>query len=222
VNVIIITGPKHSGKTSAGLALIKLLSGTGNFRQAADSAEPCFADLDELIEQRTGKSPRTLYKEGREIFQKAEAEALAFLVRKAVLPFSSAGGAAVCGSDPANAAPPSPAALVIAAGGGIIDNEQALALIKKTSGVIPVFLDVSADTAWERINASARLDGELPPFLKTENPGETHQTLHEQRAAAYRKLARIIIEADGKSPEEIAGEIVFMLGKPEFIRPGPG
>jgi shikimate kinase len=188
VKVLIITGPKHSGKTSAGLALVKLLSAAGNSRPAADSAEPRFTDLDELIERRTGKSPRALYKEGREIFQKAETEALAFLFGKAGLPLSSA-------------------ALVIAAGGGIIDNEQALALIKKTPAAIPVCLEVSADTAWERINASARRDGELPPFLETENPRETHRVLHERRAAAYRKFARIIIETGGKSPGEIAEEI---------------
>jgi shikimate kinase len=196
VDFIIIVGPKHSGKTSAGLALTKLLSGTGDFRRAADSTEPCFVDLDELIEQRTGKSPRTLYQEGRDIFQAAEAGALASLVGKAAVSLSSSGKAA---------------ALVIAAGGGIIDNEGALALIKKTSGAITICLDVSADAAWDRIDASARRDGGLPPFLKTGNPGETHRALHERRAAAYRNFARIIIKAEGKSPEEIAGEINKLL-----------
>jgi shikimate kinase len=213
--IVIIIGPKHSGKTSAGLALAKLLSGADKIRPAADSAEPCFADLDELIEQRTGKSPRALYKEGEGIFRKAEAEALAFFIGKAALPFSSAGGVAAHSRAPADAPPPSPAALIIAAGGGIIDNEQALSLIKKTSNAIPVYLDVSAATAWNRIKDSARRDGELPPFLKTENPGETHRALHERRAAAYRKFARIIIEVDGKSPEEIAKEIQVKSGLPK-------
>ncbi|MDR1587494.1 MAG: shikimate kinase [Treponema sp.] len=200
MDIIIITGPKHSGKTSAGLALTKLFSGADGFRRAADSAELCFVDLDELIERRTGRSPRALYQENRDIFREAEAEALASLIGKAAVPLSAPGKAAV---------------LVIAAGGGIIDNEQALALIKKTSGAITVYLEVSADTAWNRVDASARRDGGLPPFLETENPRETHRALHERRAAAYRNFARIIIKAEGKSPEEIAKEIQVKSGLPK-------
>jgi len=60
---IFLTGPKHSGKTRAGKALASLCL--------------CeFIDLDELITLRTGKSARQLYIEGKEIFQKAEAEAV--------------------------------------------------------------------------------------------------------------------------------------------------
>jgi shikimate kinase len=207
VDVVIIVGPKHSGKTSAGLALAKLLSaarqrgrkkrpgkGADGLRRAADSAEPRFVDLDELIERRTGKSPRTLYREGRDIFHAAEAGALASLIGEAAVPPSGRA-----------------AAPVIAAGGGIIDNEQALALIKNTPGAVTVYLDVPAGAAWARIEASARRDGELPPFLKTENPKETHRALHERRAAAYRNFARITVEAGGKSPEEIAEEISSLL-----------
>jgi shikimate kinase len=69
--------------------------------------------------------------------------------------------------------------------------------------VIAVFLDVSAKTAWERICRA----GELPPFLKTENPEETHRLLHERRASAYRQLVSLVINAEGKSPGEVAKEI---------------
>ena len=165
---IILTGPKHSGKTSAGKALAALCS--------------CdFIDIDELISRRTGKSPRQLFSESPAIFQKAEAEA-----------------AALAGTDSAEGQ------RVIAAGGGIIDNPDAVAALKKT-GVI-AYLSISVGSAWERIANSA--DGELPPFLKTENPQETHRLLHERRAAAYLHLANIVIEAGGKTPEEIAVEIL--------------
>ena len=167
---VILAGPKHSGKTSSGRVLASLLS--------------CdFIDLDELISQRTGKTPRQLFNESPESFKKAEAEAMAALTG------SGAGRR------------------VIAAGGGIIDNADAVSILKK-SGAVIVCLNISADCAWERISASE----ELPPFLKTEDPRETHRVLHERRAAAYLQIANIVIEAEGKTPERIAGEIGEKLG----------
>jgi len=173
---IILLGPKHSGKTSVGKALALLLSGNSQLHE--------FVDLDDYIEQRSGKSPRALYIEGQEIFRQAEAEAIEALFRPEMTPpFSS---------------------LVVASGGGLADNPDALALLAKHTAVIPVFLDVSAETAWERIAAA----GTLPPFLNTEDPQNTHHSLHERRAAVYRQLASLVIKADGKSPQEIAQEIL--------------
>ncbi|WP_461255570.1 shikimate kinase [Treponema sp. R80B11-R83G3] len=167
---IILMGPKHSGKTSTGKALASLFS--------------CdFIDIDELISQRTGKSPRQLFSEAPAIFQKAEAEALT----------------ALADLDGAKRR-------VIAAGGGLIDNGEALSILKK-SGAVTVYLDISAENAWDRIAAG----GELPPFLRTENPRETHRALHERRAAAYLQIANIVIEAGGKSSHVIADEIFSRL-----------
>ena len=168
---VILTGPKHSGKTSAGMSLASLCS--------------CeFIDIDDLIQQRTGKSPRQLYSEGQAVFQKAETEAMA----------------AISGDDGGEGR------RVIAAGGGIIDNEEAAAALKK-AGTKVVYLDISAECAWGRIAKS----GELPPFLRTENPRETHRVLHERRAAAYLRIADIVIEAGVKTPQEIAEEILGHL-----------
>jgi shikimate kinase len=164
-----LTGPKHSGKTSVGKALASLCG-------------CAFIDLDESITERTGKTPRELYREGSGIFQKAEAEALAALLNS---------GTAERGR-------------IIATGGGIIDNSEALALLKNSAAVL-VYLEVSAHTAWERITAHS--GGELPPFLQTGNPKETHRELHERRAAAYRQLAEMVINAEEKKPEQLAEEI---------------
>jgi len=170
---IVLVGPKHSGKTSAGKALASLLS--------------CgFVDLDELIAQRSGKSPRALYGEGPEIFRKAETEALAALLESEM-------------AKPASS-------LVIAAGGGLVDNPDALSVMRRFP-IVTVFLDVYAKIAWKRIRA----ERELPPFLRTENPERTHRTLHKRRTAAYRRVASLVIRADGKSPQKIAHEISYKL-----------
>ena len=177
---IILTGPKHSGKTSAGKALALL----GLFE---------FIDIDELILQRTGKTPRELFNCAPEIFKKAEEEAAASLF---IANNTNLGGKR----------------RVIAAGGGIIDNPQAVSIIKKSDAKI-VFLSISANKAWSRISA----DGELPPFLQTENAclaacemssEEIHRALHEKRAAAYLQIADFIINAEEKTLEEIAAEIL--------------
>jgi shikimate kinase len=168
---IILAGPKHSGKTSAGRALAQLCSCS-------------FIDLDDQILRITGKSPRQLFSESPAVFQKAETEAMEAVASAKI----EAGQGR----------------RIIAAGGGIIDNSDAVAIIKKSYAVV-VYLNVSADVAWRRIANSAK--GELPPFLRTENPQETHRSLHERRSAAYLQIANIVIEAEEKTSKEIAVEI---------------
>jgi len=167
---IILTGPKYSGKTSAGKTLASLFSSK-------------FVDLDELIFERTGKTPRQLYIESPSDFQKAEADAITAL-------FSE------------NRACPKRQRYIIATSGGIIDNPIAVSILTSCDAKI-ITLKVSAECAWDRISAC----GELPPFLQTETPRETHYALHLRRTAAYENITNIIIEAEGKTPEEIAIEI---------------
>jgi shikimate kinase len=174
---IFLIGPRHCGKTSAGRALAALCSIP-------------FIDLDELIAERGGKSPRALYAEGPEFFRKAEAEALASVFE-----------------------PKTPALCVVAMGGGITDNSAAIALLKKNKTALPVYLEITPKLAWERISRA----GELPPFLKTENPRETHRMLHERRAAACLRLARLVIQAEGKSPGAIADEIAAAVFQEGYI-----
>jgi shikimate kinase len=172
VQIVLLTGPKHSGKTMAGRAL-------------ADVWEGRFIDLDELVEKRTGKTPRALFKEGPEIFKEAEAVVLAEIVR-------------------------SREKIAAAAGGGLIDNSGALEVLKKSRNIFVVCLEVGAGTAWNRILGTAA-GGELPPFLQSANPRETHRLLHERRALAYRTIAHAAINAEDKSPDEIAGEIICLM-----------
>jgi shikimate kinase len=180
--IIVITGPKHSGKTSVGRAAASLLGGG-------------FIDLDQRIEAETGKSPRALFKEGPGVFRRAEARTLAGLI-------GDAEGQTPC--------------RVIAAGGGIIDNPAAMALLTREAGFILVYLEVSAETAWERIRRAAGKSGELPPFLQTQNPRETHRRLHERRGAAYKKAARFVLAGENKNPGDIGAELLGLLR--EFLK----
>ncbi|MDR0539444.1 MAG: shikimate kinase [Spirochaetaceae bacterium] len=143
-----------------------------------------FIDLDVEIESVSGRTARELYEEGVDIFRAAETAAL----RQAL---SAASGTV----------------LVIAAGGGITDNTPAMALLKESRAAL-VFLRVSAKTAWERIRARP-----LPPFLRTKNPEETHRLLHERRNANCKKAAAYTIEAEGKTPVQIAAEIAALFEK---------
>jgi shikimate kinase len=183
MGIILITGPKHSGKTSVGRVLANLL-GAG------------FTDLDELIERQTGKSPRTLYNEGPDVFRLAETRALASILQEIT---------------------PKAEAMVVAAGGGLIDNPGALELLRQPgfSGItlVTVYIEVTADTAWERINGATQQTGELPPFLNTENPRETHAALHARRGAAYREFASLTITAEGKTAEDIGREIAARIAR---------
>ncbi|MDR2136051.1 MAG: shikimate kinase [Treponema sp.] len=220
--MIIIVGPKHAGKTSAGKALARLWegggaeiggaggnspgsggAGGGGPEAAALGAAARFIDLDELVESREGASPRLLYRAGPGVFRKAEAEALRSLLEGAKLE---------------RAAPEGGCVTIVAAGGGLADNREALELLN-TSRALVVYLEVPAGTAWGRIRAAAELTGELPPFLDTENPQETHRLLHERRGRVYRELAEITVAA-GDSPEETAARILrrLMDGPPGEIR----
>jgi shikimate kinase len=198
LKIILITGPKYSGKTTVGLALAELLRAG-------------FVDLDRLVETQTGKSPRTLFKEGPGVFRQAETRALASLL---------AGAALGSGQTQAGAT-----VLVAAAGGGLVDNPGAMELLGQPAGgaATMVYLEVSEDTAWERIHREALESGEWPAFLQVEDPRETNAALHARRGRAYREMAAFTVNGEGKSPSAIAGEIALRLAPaaPRSQSPAP-
>ena len=187
--IILITGPKHSGKSLCA----KALNETTGWEAV---------DLDETMEVQTGKTPRELFVLGQEIFKKAETLALS----SALQFYEEKSQSFRC-----NQRLRQDRIRIIAAGGGLIDNNDAMALLTEPQvpprEIIVVYLDISAETAWQRISA----EGELPPFLNTGNPREVHLTLHNRRAEAYKAMAGIIVSAENKSPEEIAREIAGFL-----------
>jgi shikimate kinase len=183
--LIIIVGPKHSGKTCAGKALARL------WEEVRPPGTAVFIDLDELVEEREGKSPRLLYREGPEVFRRAEAAALRALLES---PPGESGKAEIT---------------IAAMGGGLADNREALELLRNSRTAL-VYIEVSVETAWERIKAAADRTGELPPFLNTGNPRETHRLLHQRRARVYRELAALTVMARN-TPEETAAALLQQL-----------
>jgi shikimate kinase len=203
METILLVGPKHSGKTSAGRALVR-------FWTEKNDPAAVFIDLDELVEERTGKSPRALYREGPEIFRKAEAEALRNIFDRTGDRDENRPGLSGVPGDKRGAG-----LLVLAAGGGLADNGEAMDLLKssapgRSGRIFTVYIEVSPETAWERIEAAVEKGGELPPFLKTENPRETHRRLHQRRGAIYREIADLTVRA-GETPEETAAFILRSL-----------
>ena len=183
MSLIILLGPKHSGKTSIG-------------RELARRFKMPFYDLDQLIEEKTGKNIRELYKAGEELFRREETAGMAALLQKKT--FEEPGGREV----------------VLALGGGIIDNPHAMALLQrelqKSTGHCTVYLEVSSETAWNRI----AVQGELPPFLEAETPPvskEKHCLLHERRAGDYKKIATYCLFAEGKSAAELAEDLYNLI-----------
>jgi shikimate kinase len=151
-----------------------------------------FFDLDDEIRQSTGKTARELYIEGKDSFQAAERDALAGVFEKTDA--SADNGWAV-----------------IALGGGFIDNQAALALLQARPCRVVVYLALSAETAWRRIEASAAADGSLPAFLRTDNPRVTHREIHRRRAAAYQKIASFTINTGHTTVAETAAAIAAAL-----------
>ena len=96
-------------------------------------------------------------------------------------------------------------ARVIACGGGIvIDAAQRLLLLKRCHAV---WLEVTIPEAWRRVAASGR----VRPLLHGTAPEDTLAMLLARRAALYSEVARIRIATDGRSPRDIAGDVIDSL-----------
>lgn len=122
---IVITGFMGAGKTTVARALARLLR--------------CDAlDLDDLITEREGRTPRHLIDEdGEAFFRDAETRALAFALA-------------------------SSAARIIATGGGAWTIERNRALIAAHADCISVWLDAPFELCWERIGG----EDDARPFAR--------------------------------------------------------
>ncbi len=95
--------------------------------------------------------------------------------------------------------------MVISLGGGLPLRDENRALLQKAGKV--VYLKTTPETVYERVK-----DDTTRPLLQCEDPESRIKELMEERRERYEAAADLIVETDGKTPEEIVGEIIDKLG----------
>ena len=94
---------------------------------------------------------------------------------------------------------------VISLGGGLPIREKNRELLKRAGKV--VYLRTSPETVYDRLKGD-----DTRPLLKSENPLARIKELQDKRGQIYEDAADIIVDTDGKSPEEVANEIIAAIG----------
>ena len=98
--------------------------------------------------------------------------------------------------------------LVISTGGGLVLKKENNEVLQKNGKI--VFLRATLDTLSTRL----KVDGERPLLqTSTENIRDRLARLLAERSPIYEHVADYIVDVDGKTPEEIAKEIVQMTNK---------
>ncbi len=153
-------------------------------RQLAERLAWSWIDADVEIERRAGKSIRQIFaEEGEPAFRSLEAAVIADL----------------CGRQQ----------LVLAAGGGAplrAENRQAM----RHSGRV-VWLTAVPETILARMSADATTP-ERRPSLTEMPPLEEIVQLLSRREPIYRQTAHFIVDTEGKTPDQLADEILGRLG----------
>ena len=171
---IVLTGFMGSGKSTIGRSLAERLGWR-------------FVDLDNVIEERDGRSVARIFAEsGEPAFRVKETEALA----------SSLGESH----------------LVIALGGGALEtpaNRRALATASKTS---IIFLNAEFDTLYERCRQQIAngADSGLPvrPLLGDREAAAARLT---RREPIYREAAHVILDTTSQRPDESVDALLAIL-----------
>ena len=96
--------------------------------------------------------------------------------------------------------------LVIATGGGLVLKKENSDLLQKSGKII--FLRATRETLAERLRADAKR-----PLLQNAS-GDLYERLTllmKERTPIYERVAEYIVDVDGKTPEEIAREIITII-----------
>ncbi len=96
--------------------------------------------------------------------------------------------------------------LVIATGGGLVVCKRNVNRLKKNGRI--VYLRASVQTLTQRL----RTDTERPLLQNTDVRKQLESTL-KKRGPIYEGAADIAVDVDGKTPEEIAAEILERIGQ---------
>ncbi len=93
---------------------------------------------------------------------------------------------------------------VISCGGGCVLREENVAAMRESGTV--VLLSATAETIYERIKNQGNR-----PLLAGQPTREKIAAMMEERRAAYEKACDVTVSTDGKSPGQIAEEIIGMI-----------
>ena len=181
---IILMGIKHCGKSTQGKLIAKQFSCS-------------FFDTDDIITERTGRTPRDIYSQsGKDAFLEAEADACDFLAQNATTP------------------------CVIATGGGICNNQAALDLLKQLG--LFVFLNVDETTACDRIIKEIRIAENgaienLPAYIAKEHPNsiddvrKSFHSFYMARQKIYHDICDVQVDMKTAAKIENMNEIISAL-----------
>ena len=143
-----------------------------------------FMDLDQVIEERAGRSiPEIFASEGEEAFRAMELETLKEIVG---LPMYSRG-------------------YILALGGGAVMTTECAEIVH--SDTLCIYLKASVETLMKHL--SGQTDGR--PMLGDSDLRTRIEELMALRSETYEKTAHIVIDTDGKSIEAVASEIISKL-----------
>lgn len=156
-----------------------------------------FYDTDSLIREITGKTARELYAEGgAALMARKETEACEEAVK-------------LCGQYTGGAFGP-----VISTGGAFSENSGAVKTLRRAG----LFFYIKADfnDLYARILKSAEQDGEMPAFLRGDDPERQFREIYDSRAKKYGQMADFSVSSDeAHGPEHTAARILEELKKAE-------
>ena len=188
-----------------------------------------FMDLDEVIEEREGRTiPEIFSQDGEPAFRQIELDMLRHVVGegwsktkslplRGPLPFTRPRAAMVFDSPLTNHQPA--VQMVLALGGGAVMTAECAEIVHSETKCI--YLRASVDTLIEHLEGQT---ANRPLLNSTDCHSERAQRDEEsvlrkritdlmaKRSSTYENTAHIIIDIDGKSIEAIASEIISRLG----------
>ena len=94
---------------------------------------------------------------------------------------------------------------VISLGGGLPVREKNRELLNKVGKV--VYLRTAPETVYDRLKGD-----DTRPLLKSEDPLARIKELQDKRGKIYEEAADIIVDTDGKTPVQVADEIIAAIG----------
>lgn len=100
--------------------------------------------------------------------------------------------------------------LIVSCGGGVILDDLNRRILHRQ---YTIFLEADPEILFERVNGDA---GRPFAFMDIDDEKERRQKfleLYKKREPLYKEAAAVTIQTDGKSPEEVAGEIVEMMNR---------